>query len=98
MKNKTLVFAIALICGGILSLFASSFPDGLEYVAGTLGFEHTASASLLQIFPDYRIPGIPNDTVASSLAGIVGVMLVFLFGYGLLKLLLRPAINQHPQA
>jgi hypothetical protein len=35
---------LALVTGGILSLFASSQPDGMERVAIDKGFEETATA------------------------------------------------------
>jgi len=39
------------------------------------------------IIPDYAIPGIANDAVATILAGIIGTLVLFGIGYGLAKLL-----------
>ncbi|CEG13674.1 conserved exported hypothetical protein [groundwater metagenome] len=74
--------AVALIIGGIISLFASSDPDGLERVAINLfGGEEQMEEKTTQIFnspmPDYVIPGIENETLAASLAGVIGVLIIF---------------------
>jgi len=74
--------AAALIMGGIISLFASPEPDGLERVAINLfGGEDKLEEHTAQIFnspmPDYIIPGIENETLAASLAGVIGVLIIF---------------------
>ncbi len=74
--------AAALIIGGIISLFASPEPDGLERVAINLfGGEEQMEEKTTQIFnslmPDYVIPGIENETLAASLAGVIGVLIIF---------------------
>lgn len=75
---------IALICAGLISLFASSFPDGLERVAENLGFLEKGEGEpvLKSPIPDYVLPGIENEKLATSIAGIVGTLLVFVVGYG----------------
>jgi hypothetical protein len=71
----------------IFSPLASSSPDGLERVAEDKGFIHVALAPLFNIFPDYVVPGVTNEAVATILAGIVGTLILFGIGYGLAKLL-----------
>jgi hypothetical protein len=56
---------------------ASSHPDGLEWVAGQQGFLQHAQASSLQIIPDYALPGVSNKDMATILAVIIGVVIVF---------------------
>ncbi len=75
---------IALICAGLISLFASSFPDGLERVAENLGFIEKGEGDpvLKSPIPDYALPGIKNEKLATSFAGIIGTLLVFVVGYG----------------
>ncbi len=75
---------IALICAGLISLFASSFPDGLERVAENLGFLEKGEGEpvLKSPIPDYALPGIKNEKLATSIAGIIGTLLVFVVGYG----------------
>ncbi len=74
--------AAALVIGGIISLFASPDPDGLERVAINLfGGEKQMEEKIAQLFdspmPDYAIPGIENETLAASLAGVIGVLIIF---------------------
>ncbi len=68
-----LVIALAL---AILSPLASANPDGLEWVAEQKGFLDTAQGAVYNIIPDYVLPGIPNEALATILAGILGVILV----------------------
>ena len=78
-NNKSLIFvglAIALLLA-ILSPLASAHPDGLEWVAEQQGFINSAQSSSYTIIPDYLIPGISNEALATILAGIVGVVIVF---------------------
>jgi cobalt/nickel transport system permease protein len=61
----------------VLSPLASAHPDGLEWVAEQKGFLDAARVPLYKLIPDYIFPGISNATLASIVAGIVGVLLVF---------------------
>jgi PDGLE domain len=77
-----LVFILA-----ILSPLASASPDGLEKVAENEGFINMALAPVLNVFPDYVIPGVTNEALATILAGIAGTLILFGVGYGLARLL-----------
>jgi len=68
--------AIALLLA-ILSPLASSHPDGLEWVAEQQGFIERAQEPLYEIIPDYVMPGVSNEALATILAGIVGTVIVF---------------------
>jgi cobalt/nickel transport system permease protein len=68
-----MVIAVLL---AVLSPLASSNPDGLEWVAEQQGFLESAQNPLYNIIPDYVMPGISNEAVATILAGIVGVLIV----------------------
>jgi cobalt/nickel transport system permease protein len=61
----------------ILSPLASTRPDGLEKVAQDLGYLDLARAPLYELFPNYLLPGISSETVATIAAGIVGAVIVF---------------------
>ncbi len=61
-----------------LAPLASTHPDGLEWVAEQLGFIETARPPIFQIIPDYVLPGISNEGLATILAGILGLMVVSL--------------------
>jgi cobalt/nickel transport system permease protein len=77
------VVAVGLVVALGLALFvapfACSWPDGLEKVATTLGFESRAAEKplLAAPVPDYALPGIGSPAVATALAGALGTILVF---------------------
>lgn len=66
----------ALVVGGVVSLAASAHPDGLEFVAGSLGFDAAARASLVAAGPlaDYGVAGL-DGAAAAMPAGVIGVLL-----------------------
>jgi cobalt/nickel transport system permease protein len=68
--------AITLLLA-VLSPLASAHPDGLEWVAENLGFAHQAEGALYQFIPDYLLPGISNEALATIAAGIIGALIVF---------------------
>ena len=61
----------------ILSPIASANPDGLEWVAEQVGFLDKAQPSVYTIIPDYVMPGISNEALATIIAGVIGTVLVF---------------------
>lgn len=61
----------------LLSPLASTHPDGLEWVAEQYGFLQSARPPLYSLIPDYLFPGIPNETLATILAGVIGTVIVF---------------------
>lgn len=69
-----LLIALAL---AVASPLASAHPDGLEWVAGQKGFLDTAKEPLFNLLPDYSLPGMSNQALATILAGIIGTLLVF---------------------
>ncbi len=69
-----LLIALAL---AVISPLASSNPDGLEWVAAQKGFLGLAQAPTYKIIPDYVLPGISSEALATIAAGIVGMLLVF---------------------
>ena len=66
----------------VISPVASAHPDGLEWVAEQQGFLDRAQAPLYDLMPDYLLPGISNEALATGLAGIAGVGLVLLATVG----------------
>jgi len=61
----------------VLSPLASANPDGLEWVAEQRGFLEAARGPLFSLIPDYVLPGVSNEALATILAGIVGTLIVF---------------------
>jgi cobalt/nickel transport system permease protein len=68
-----LVLALAVT---LLAPLASPHPDGLERVAEDQGFIETAQDAPYEIIPDYVLPGIPDEAVATIGAGVVGTLIV----------------------
>jgi len=86
-----IIFALAIAVGlaTAVSPFASASPDGLERVAENKAFIDDGRLAPIQEdapVPDYAFPGIENERVATGVAGFVGTLLVFGFGYGLAAL------------
>lgn len=74
--NKTAMVMIAVVIGlaGLLP-FASTYPDGLEKVAESLGIEE--SEPLWHgLMPDYSITIAENPYIATLASGVIGVFLV----------------------
>jgi len=61
----------------VASPLASSNPDGLEWVAAQQGFLSLAQGSRVNIIPDYILPGVSSQALATIAAGLLGTLLVF---------------------
>jgi hypothetical protein len=81
--------AIAALVVIVLAPLASGDPDGLEWVAGEHGFLDTAQDAAYSIIPDYTFPGVDDPVLSTILAGLVGIVVVFLLMVGLGYLLRR---------
>jgi cobalt/nickel transport protein len=68
---------ISLLIGGLLSLLASSSPDGFEKAGEQVGYiKHAAQSAMPSPLPDYKIPGV-DSWISGSIAGLIGVALTF---------------------
>jgi len=71
----------------LLSPLASADPDGLERVAGDLGFLSKGAPGPYQLIPDYTLPFLGQTRLSTILAGLVGLIVVaaviVLLGQGL---------------
>ncbi len=87
---------VALLIAGVGSYYASSHPDGLEYVAAKTGFidSQKKPVDTGSPFADYGTKGVDNERISGGIAGIAGVGITFLLG-GLLFRVLR---RREPQA
>lgn len=67
---------LSLILAGVVSFYASSHPDGLEKVAGDIGFIETAKdpATSGSALADYGVEGIENERASVGVAGVIGVV------------------------
>ncbi len=59
-----------------VSQYASTHPDGLEWVAEQQGFLNKAQNPLYTLIPDYLLPGLQNETLATILAALLGSLIV----------------------
>lgn len=84
--------ALAVGLASAVSPLASPSPDGLEKVAEEKAFLDEGRLHSLQEgspIPDYAIPGIENERIATGVAGFVGTLGVFAIGLGLAWLVRR---------
>jgi cobalt/nickel transport system permease protein len=72
------VLAGALISLAVvfLSPLASADPDGLERVAGDLGFLGKGAAAPYQLIPDYTLPVLGETSLSTIFAGLIGIAVV----------------------
>jgi len=84
-----LVYGIVVILALLILVvpFASTFPDGLNRVAQTLGFDYKAATQPTVSTPlqGYSLPGVGSPAVASILAGLVGAAVVFALSFFLAR-------------
>jgi hypothetical protein len=73
----------------LLSPLASSSPDGLERVAEDQGYIDQAQDAPFSIIPDYVFPGIENEAIATMVAGVAGVTIIYALVAGLAYLAYR---------
>ena len=83
-----LVLALAVT---LLAPLASPHPDGLERVAEDQGFIETARDAPYEVIPDYVLPGVPNEALATIAAGLVGTLIVAGVAFAVARLRRQPA-------
>ena len=93
MKNPLVVtgLVLSLVLAGGVSYYASSHPDGLEKVAGDIGFLDSAKESAVEDSPlaGYGVAGVDNERISGGLAGIIGVASTAAISFGLFYALRR---------
>ena len=93
MKNPLIVagFAVSLALAGGVSYYASSHPDGLEKVAGDIGFLENAKeqANSDGLLADYGVKGVENERLSTGAAGVIGVIATAGVSTGLFLILRR---------
>ncbi len=93
---KKLVLASAVIAV-LAALFASSLPDGLDYVSGVLGFGEKG-VERTSMMTDYSVPFLPEGWISTSAAGMAGIALSFLLFWGFAKFLRKGTDNNRTLA
>jgi hypothetical protein len=71
-------FVVVALIAAVASFYASSSPDGLEFVAGQLGFLDAAAphASNGSPLAGYGVAGVVDPRLSTGLAGLAGVLVV----------------------
>ena len=84
-------FIASLFLAGVVSYYASSSPDGLEKVAGEIGFIESAKDHQLDksALADYGVAGIGNERLSVGIAGIIGVIATGALMYLIVKFVSR---------
>lgn len=86
--------AVALVLAGLVSLYASESPDGLEKVAAKHGItatehnhhDHDAGGSPLA---GYATKGVDDERLSGAVAGVVGVGLTLAMATGVFLMVKR---------
>ncbi len=80
---------VSLVLAGFVSFYASSHPDGLEKVAGEIGFIETAKdpATSGSALADYGVEGLENERASVGVAGVIGVAATGVIATGLFMFL-----------
>ncbi len=75
-----------LLIAGVLSLFASTWPDGLDSVAEKYRFKEkeTKVVEIPTPLADYKVKGL-DEKIGTSIAGLVGSGLAFGVAFGIAK-------------
>ncbi len=69
-------FAIAITVAALLAPWASPSPDGLEHVASQWTAWQPSGLTFAPL-PDYLLPGVGSESLATALAGALGTLAVF---------------------
>jgi cobalt/nickel transport system permease protein len=77
-RGQAVGASVLALAAALLSPLASVWPDGLEWVAGRLGFTSFPAVSWPAIFSDYQVPWAGHPAAAAILAALAGALLVSL--------------------
>ena len=72
-----------------VSPYACSWPDGLDQVAEKFGFAGHAATLIKTWIPDYKMPGIGSEGIATAVAGAIGTLIMFGLACGVGRVLVR---------
>ena len=77
LRGVSITLALVALAAVGMSFLASARPDGLEFVyfEKSLGAAFTERMLVRSPMPDYLLPGVSNEALASVLAGVVGIVL-----------------------
>jgi len=78
--NIGLPIVLSALTALLFSPFASSFPDGLEWVAEKYKFIDQAAPAFVSPLTDYSVANLNNSFISTGLAGLIGVVVTFFAG------------------
>jgi len=81
MKGITKAIVLIIIGLAVLIPFASTYPDGLEKVAESLGIEEP-EPMWSGLMPDYTFLFTENSYMTRLISGLIGLFLVFSVAWG----------------
>ncbi|WP_051191929.1 PDGLE domain-containing protein [Microbacterium luticocti] len=86
-----LIAALLIAC--VISLWASSSPDGLEFVAAATGFEKAAAPHAMDgsALAGYETAGVHNTWLSVAIAGFAGCLVTFAIAWVIGRLTKRRA-------
>lgn len=85
---------VALGLAIFVSPYACSWPDGLDKVAGKFGFAGRATTLIKTWIPDYKMPGISSEGIATAVAGALGTAIMFGLAYVVGRVLVQAEHDQ----
>ena len=68
------LFWISIVIAILAAFFASTHPDGLDFISGKLGFAERGQERTAPM-PDYSLKFLPAGGVSTSLAGMAGILI-----------------------
>lgn len=82
---------VALLVAGFGSFYASSYPDGLDFVAEKTGFgdREEQSSTADGPFAGYSTRGVDDERLSGGIAGVAGTLAVLALAGGLFWVLRR---------
>jgi hypothetical protein len=82
MKGVTKAVILISLGLAVFLPFASTYPDGLEKVAESLGIQEPEPV-WSGLMPDYTIHAMENPYMAKLISGLIGLFLVFSVAWGI---------------
>ena len=95
--QKIFLGVVSIFTAGILSLYASTYPDGLEWSLEKIGYSASMGADIFHVFFD-EIQSVTAvfheyqsifDSAYFSFAGFAGIVIIFILTFGIEKLKYR---------
>src|SRR4030042_5969045 len=84
-KHGSSVWVAGLLLALLMAIpspLASKHPGGLMWGAPQYGFMHNEQSPIIKLIPHYLFPGVENKTLATILAAILGILIVFGAAFG----------------